>query len=135
MKLKGSLRSAVAWVPAVVWMGVIFYYSSLSEPMPVMKDKPYEELVNILSHMAEYAGLSFWFYFGRMNGKPFQANLSMRSLAYAVFASLLYAFSDEIHQIFVPRRMFAVVDLMMDAVGSFIAVLMIWLFKRGCLEV
>lgn len=111
-------------------MGVIFYYSSLSEPMPAVKDKPYEKMVNTLSHMSEYAGLAFWFYFGWTRGRPFRIKPTPRFLVYAATMAVAYGVTDEVHQIYVPGRTFQWLDLIVDTVGSGFAVLGIGVWGR-----
>lgn len=128
--MKRFIRRAVYWVPAVVWMGVIFYFSSLSKPVPGVEDTSYETQLNRLFHLAEYAFLTFWFYFGWVKGRVFQSNVGHKQVFYSALMSFVYALVDEAHQVFVPGRMFEVVDLFLDAGGAGFAVLCLWLLNR-----
>jgi VanZ family protein len=104
-----TLTDYVKLVPAIVIAVLIFYFSSLSNPLPPGPPGPPSLIdVNIILHVCEFAGLSFFVaygYFGKFNVK------------YAVFLTVVYAILDEIHQYFVPSRYFDIFDVFIDIIG------------------
>ena len=53
-----------------------------------------------------------------------------RIILYTILFCLIYAISDEIHQIFIPGRAFQVLDITIDTIGSIIAILLMELIKK-----
>ena len=66
-------------------------------------------------HFAAYAGLAALTV--RATGGGLR-DVSMRAVLAAILISSLYGVSDEYHQAFVPGRMFDVLDMLADAIGS-----------------
>jgi VanZ family protein len=99
------------WGPVGFYCALIFALSSISAipalPMHV-GDKP--------AHGALYAGLGFLVTraLAGVAGRPVKA----RAVLGAMVFSALYGLSDEIHQLFVPRRMFDLRDLAADVAGG-----------------
>lgn len=95
----------VFWIPTLFWMGVIFYFSS--RPRVSVSEK---YLINFLFfktlHIIEYAVLYFLLF------RSFK-----KRFFYAFLFSLLYAATDEIHQMFVPTREGKIRDVLIDAIG------------------
>lgn len=52
-----------------------------------------------------------------------------RSILFSLIAAILYGLSDEIHQRYVPGRVFDVLDILADSLGALLFVLGYWLFK------
>ena len=108
------------WGPAVLWMIIIFTLSS--RPSVKVSD---EGALNFLFfkslHVIEYAVLYLFNYralkntFVRDHQKWFMA---------AFIITMLYAASDELHQLFVPTREGTVRDVIIDSIGASL----IWLF-------
>ena len=95
----------------LIWMGVIFFFSSLPQPQGSM-EWSFELLLRKLAHFFEYFTLCFLFYWsGIQRVKPRQA------LIIALVGSLVYAISDEFHQSFVPGRHATLMDVSIDAFG------------------
>ncbi len=113
------------WIPVVVWMGVIFWFShqsgeeSLAQSGVVLqvlealglskehlRQPEFIFVVRKLAHFTEY------FILGLL--------LSRVDLSFFWAAILIlgYAVSDEIHQIFVPERGFAIMDIGIDFLGG-----------------
>lgn len=100
-------------IPAIIFAGIIFYFSSLSDPYPVEPPGPprileLEVSINDILHICEYALLSFLIAFG-FSGK-------VRSV-YLILVTILYAILDEVHQYFVPIRYFNFYDIFLDSIG------------------
>ena len=96
------------FLPIVLFMGIIFYYSS----------QPYPPVVNLehgasYEHILEYLILSFLLYRGFINSK-------YKNIAFilAILIAIVYGVSDEMHQYFVPGRNFDFIDMSLDALGA-----------------
>ena len=55
----------------------------------------------------------------------------MRVCVYAWIIASLYGVVDEIHQYFVPGRVFSVADMVLNASGALVGVGIVWLMLRG----
>lgn len=82
--------------------------------------------VRKLAHFSEFAILGGLMY---INVKDFNIkNLMLLS----IFLSLLYAISDEVHQIFVPGRAAMITDVLIDLCGIVIGVVIAHLISKRC---
>ncbi len=97
----GSL--ARLWLPVVAWAALIFAFSSVPDLGTGLGG--WDLLLRKLAHTAEYAVLGALLL--RATGRSW--------IAFAL--GLLYAISDELHQVFVPGRMGSPVDVAIDAIG------------------
>jgi VanZ family protein len=111
------------WVPAVLWMGVIFFLSTLPESATpgrgIIPDK--------VCHGVEYFILAFLILFALQR-------TSRASFFTAFWIALgwvaLYGLSDEIHQLYVATRNFDVSDLLADVGGMVLLFLILWLLQK-----
>lgn len=125
------------YLPSVVWMGIIFYLSH----QPANKSAETSlELVNIVlniipvtpdyeiifhtmirksAHFIAYAILGILVYF---------AYRGRYAVLFTLSICLLFAISDEIHQLFIPGRSGEVRDVLIDLSGAVFGVL---IFKLG----
>ncbi len=103
------------WIPVAVWMAVIFILSAQPK-LPSAPSPFWDDLMKKGSHMLEYAVLSalVWFALGR------------RTPLLAWGLAVAYAISDEYHQYFVPGRQADPMDVLFDALGAALAVLLLW---------
>ena len=113
-------RLAVAWLPAIVWMGLIFYLSA--QPRPLAKT-PSPALAYV-AHFGEYAALAFLLFWAQLSRGSWKGNLRL-GLALSFVASILFAASDEYHQSFVAGRDASWLDFATDAVGAAFALAVI----------
>lgn len=126
------LKRFVHWVPAAVWMGAIFYFSSLPDPIPGVEPSPWKEMLGRTAHFLEYAGLAFWLAFGMAEGKISELDLSPGRMILLISLAMAYALSDEVHQIFVPGRGFQVLDVFIDTAGAGVSMGVVgWWIGRG----
>ncbi|ADQ08061.1 VanZ family protein [Caldicellulosiruptor hydrothermalis 108] len=130
----------IRWALVFVWMAVIFYFSAQEGAVSHQKSfsiaifaekliefitgkdlinsnnrKNFEFLIRKIAHVTEYFILSMLFYkaFYEYNKNP------KKSFILTATFSILYAISDEIHQVFVSDRGPSPVDVMIDSVGIF----------------
>jgi len=120
-RLKRSLR----WVPAIIWMGVIFYLShqtgdELGGMLPLFqKFIPGMESFN-WGHLAAYFILALTYYWALL-----PSLFGLRGKLASVVLCVLYGITDEFHQRFVEGRYPDMQDLLNDTIGAAIAMLLI----------
>src|SRR3989338_4518983 len=120
MKLK---QFFIRWWPVLVWCGLIFIVSA----MPINKSQEFSWLDFIFkktAHVTEYAIL-FWLVFRAASdrGRLYSKKIFVWSFVFSV----LYAFSDEWHQTFVPGREGTLRDVGFDTLG----ILFSWIRVNG----
>jgi VanZ family protein len=105
------------WLPPILWMGVIFFFSSL----PTIKTSRFywpDFLLKKTAHFVEYFILSL-FYFRAFLG----SKISFKKSAFlAILISFFYAVSDEYHQSFTPGREPRLRDVVIDTFGASFAI-------------
>ncbi len=107
------MKKIIRFIPAIIWMGVIFYFSSQStSSVPVSRD--FQFLFFKSLHLIEYGILGILLYYALSN------------LPITLIIAYIYALSDEIHQSFIPGRGSKFTDTLFDLVGI---ILGIFLFK------
>ena len=100
------------WLPVLVYAGLIFYFSSLPTiPQPILEIIP----ETFILHMIEYAILSILLFRALINSN----NVLRNNVALlAITIATLYGITDEIHQLFVPGRVFSHFDIIANFIGS-----------------
>lgn len=139
----------LTFIPALIWMFIIFGFSkesggessslSLTVTQKIvdiidfndnMSEEEYEHMVSVLhnpvrkaAHMSEYAILAFLIYV------PLLINVRFKKISGYFLATmsvcLIYAITDETHQLFVPGRDGRITDVIIDTIGSMIATLIL----------
>ena len=124
MGIKKLIQAFPYWVPTVLWMGVIYYLSSLPDDITpgrhVMPDK--------ILHAAEYFILAYLILFALQRTTSLKFLSSFRIV---VISGALYALSDEIHQLYVATRNCDYADLIADICGIVILFFLLWLLRRA----
>lgn len=131
MKIKLRL-----WLPVILWAVIIFFFSANPDPYKYLpeawrslvplrevSDSSLAEWIGQVMHFVEYAVLAFLVARAVHKTKPEYPKITLLVLILA----MVYALSDEIHQLFVPGRAFQVVDLMIDLLGSIAGV---YIYKK-----
>ena len=77
-------------------------------------------IIRKLAHFTEYAVLTTLGYWGWVKGI---GRSPQQSLQIALFVSILFAMTDEVHQRFVPGRTSLVTDVLIDCLGASLAAL------------
>ncbi len=114
------------WFPALLWAAMIFWFSH-QPTLPGPKDYWVNFAVKKPLHVLEF-GIFAWLLFrgrlstsslgvGQFLGNQISRGSISQSLRFAAIVAMLYAASDEIHQIFVPGREATVRDFLFDVVG------------------
>lgn len=151
---KAGKWSNIAGILAVIWMCVIFAFSAQTkeESSAVSEGLSYrminttgllfhlhideeqlrqiagaiEHFVRKGAHMTEFAILAVLLYLWTSR---WQAAYLRRACA-AAFATMLYACSDEFHQLFVPGRAGRVSDVLIDSAGAVLGLALFVLIER-----
>jgi VanZ family protein len=112
------------WAAAFLWMGLIFFMSSMSD----FRLRPKNVLVPKLAHVVEYAVLTVLLIRALIGERI----APRRAVVIAGLIALGYAASDEFHQSFVPNRHPSGLDIGIDAVGIGIVAFAVvsWLRRR-----
>lgn len=145
MSSKKKAYVIISWILVVVCMGIIFSLSSQNgEESSDLSGSFVIDLLNLfgisidegflrtMAHCLEFMGLSVLMF----NAICSTWNFKLTPVL-AFFGTVMYAVSDEIHQIFVPGRAFQISDILVDSTGALIGVaisfiiLKIILFIRG----
>jgi VanZ family protein len=108
--MRRASRNLLAWLPAVLWAGVIFALSA----------QPGSRLPSgwsVEGHLGVYAvlGVLVWLALGGRSA-------GLRGIVLAVVIASLYGITDEFHQSFVPQRTPDVRDWLTDTLGAAVAV-------------
>ncbi len=113
-------RLAVAWLPAIIWMALIFYLSAQSWPL----GKTPSPALSYVAHFCEYAVLAFLLFWAQLSRGSWNGNLRT-GLALSFALSVLFAATDEYHQSFVSGRTASWLDFATDAGGAAFALAVI----------
>lgn len=133
------------YAPLILWIGVIFYFSTRNASMsntsrfirPILEflfpNTPestliiYHTYIRKFAHFAEYAGLAF--FAARAFWDSSQRFLQKYWYFVAFFIVLLIASIDELNQSFDPTRTGSIYDVMIDAFGGFVMILLLLIFR------
>lgn len=141
-------------IPVVIWMIFIFYMSGktgqessgqsgkislfITNLLEKVRQDPAQEMQNLqdilelvirkAAHMTEYAILFLLSYLAMVKISMSQSRFYNRSIA--VLISLLYACSDEMHQLLVPGRSGRMIDVGIDMAGVLIVLICMILSKN-----
>ena len=124
-----------------LWMGIIFYLSNQPDLKSGFESQT-DFILRKMAHITEYGILTFlaWRAFADGEETKFpkenlvsKKNLlgngvskSVRFLIYAIIFSVLYAVTDEYHQLFVHGRVGSPIDVMIDSAGIAISGIIIY---------
>ncbi|MEI7750414.1 MAG: VanZ family protein [Candidatus Moraniibacteriota bacterium] len=113
----------------ILWMAVIFTFSAM--PGAVSGSAmPFNQLLERKgAHIFEYLVL-FLLAFNAFRLSYSRERSGFQTML-AGTLSLLYAFSDETHQLFVPGREGKISDVGIDAIGIVIGLLIVWIIVKG----
>lgn len=103
------------YLPVLLWMGFIFYLSSIPGLNTGVESVALEIVFRKLAHLGEYAVLGF-LVLRLLKLARNTPNKTAWALSLAIVAA--FAASDEIHQFFVSQRAGRVWDVLIDAAGG-----------------
>ena len=113
-------------LPLFIWAAFIFWLSSLTaflhiETPIIGADK--------LAHMFVFF-VFCWFSHRALFFQNAFSVLKKWSLVYAFLLTCLYGYFDEVHQLYVPGRTYDIFDLLADAIGALLFVLLFTILDR-----
>ncbi|MDZ7611938.1 MAG: VanZ family protein [Candidatus Moranbacteria bacterium] len=120
MSFKSIKIFLIYYLPPIIWMGIIFYLSSIAG-LKTGAIIPVEIVLRKAAHLFEYIFLSFLFwriFYWRWKLSAFKSGVLAFSL------TVIYAASDEIHQSFVENRAGRATDVAVDATGGLLGVIL-----------
>jgi VanZ family protein len=106
------------------WMALIFILSAQPGLLEI-DDEASEKIFYKSGHIIAYAILA-WLWWRALAPRR-QVAWSILSVAFSL--TVLYGISDEIHQLFVPSRYGRLADVLFDASGALLAVLLLRRFR------
>lgn len=134
-------RKILSWVLVVLWMALIFYLShqpaiesnrlstGITEKIVVMVEKVapdikfnmgrFNHIIRKSAHFFAYLVLGILM----INGLSSSDIYGFKGIGLAILICILYAISDEVHQLFVPGRGGQVSDVILDSVGTIVGIL------------
>ncbi len=113
------------WLPFILYAGLIFYISN--GPLPELPAPLYFNHVDLIAHALEYALFAWLAYKAFVFIKPLQQHI----LFVTLLISVLYGFSDELHQYYVPGRQMDVWDFLFDSLGAVVVMIIFKIRHRG----
>ena len=108
------------WFPVIIYAGIIFYLSSLSQ---IPSSGITISNMDKLEHAVEY------FILALLLLRALKHSLVKRPFLMSIIIASLYGITDEIHQLFVPGRFFAVSDMLANTFGASL-ILLYFLIKH-----
>lgn len=149
METSRQWRKCLAWLPAILIAGMIFWFSSQSadestktsdlvgrtllwvlETAGIVEENPeeYQVLLEKLSwpirkcaHITEFALL----YTALLFALSVQGVRGQKQIYAALGMTVLYACTDEFHQLFVPGRAGLMTDVIIDSIGALVMTLVL----------
>jgi VanZ family protein len=114
------------WLPVLLWASLIFYLSSipgLSSGLPVY----YDVFLRKLAHAGIFGVLNLLIFRALKFGHNYNFK---KALIWSLILAVLYAFSDEAHQYFVPEREATLFDVGVDSLGAIFSGLLLIFFRK-----
>ncbi|MDV2886388.1 VanZ family protein [Alkalihalophilus pseudofirmus] len=142
-----SMKQVISWLSVLLWMSLIYYLShqpaaestELSTGVMQVLIASFEAIFLFINLETE------WFHFLIRKGAHFTAyfilgilliNALRKSKAVdtsamiALLLSVLYAISDEVHQLFIPGRSGEVRDVLIDSAGAAVGISLYYLLAK-----
>lgn len=129
------------WLPVIAWMGIIFYLShqpassssELSTGLTMLITNTFQSMfsfidINIssihivvrkLAHFGAYLILAYLV----MRALTHYLVLNLKMIGIALFICVVYAISDEVHQLFIDGRSGEVRDVLIDSIGAIVGII------------
>ncbi len=107
------------WGPVVLQMCIIFYFSSQPAGSVVVEEFPFS---TSLGHLGGYFILGLLLYRAFNSG---HFAWSRKSALISLVAGIIYAMSDEFHQLFVAGRQASLSDVVLDTIGLLLFIIML----------
>ena len=142
MTNKRKIALIIFLVLTIIWMGLVFYLSAENADASSKTSQAFlDQLIamfNIKTRASLEGTIRTWAHFVLyLSGGLVSSGFFMfwllehkRKFLYCSAFGVLYAVSDEIHQIFVPGRAFEVKDIVVDCAGFLLGVMVVGVMRR-----
>ena len=111
--IQHDLPKFIYWLPAILYMLLIFGLSCYPAPEPIRKIPIIYDIK--LVHIVEYGVLSLLYAFALLN----TTSLNYKQIFWtSVLLTVAYGITDELHQCFVPQRTCKLSDVLGDLLGA-----------------
>lgn len=114
-------KSIGLWLPVLVWIGVIFWGSSIGS-VPKAGGVAIDAIVHRTAHVIEFAVLGWLL----LRAVAADRTITRREMAITLIGVTLYGVSDELHQRFTPGRSSELSAVLFDVAGGLIGV---WAYR------
>ena len=112
-------------LPVALWMVVIFVTSSIpADDFPHVEFWGWAKLIHLI-----YYGVLCLLVHRAISNQIRYPLLARHSYLFGVFFAVLYGVSDEIHQLSTPGRHGQYTDVLIDAVGAFLFIGIVWAYR------
>ena len=119
------MRIFKTWLPSFLWMGLIFILSSRSR-VSLTANSSVDFVIFKSLHMLEY-GILFILNYRALKKTLFVKTVNFLAIAFLI--TVIYAFFDEIHQLFTPTREGRLRDVFFDGMGAVVVGGLLWKLK------
>ncbi len=110
-----NFKALILWLTAVVWMGLIFYLSSIPSFPVDLTDEGYD-ITSSIVHVVIYFVLA-WLFIAALRSSGVRAG---RAFFGGFLLAIVYGATDEWHQSFVIGREAHLSDWLLDVAGAYI---------------
>ena len=138
-----KLQKFLAWLALLVWMGVIFYFSHQSGDTSMqLSDGILDSFKSLFQNFLDYHTLSYivrkiahfteYFILGLLIYhlvKQYRV-ISKTEIIWMILFCVIYAMSDEFHQVFIGGRSPKFFDVIIDSLGSSLSILILQLLQK-----
>ncbi len=114
------------WLPIIVWLVVIFLFSSLPDLKSNLPSL-FDFILRKAAHIFEYAVLGFLLFRAFHLG---QSHPAKKTFVFSFLLSALYAASDEWHQTFILNRSGEIKDIFIDSFGALLSLSVFYFIKK-----
>jgi VanZ family protein len=123
VKARDVGRPLFAWVPVIVWAGLIFVFSATPD-LRFLPDDSLDFVLRKIGHMGVFGilGLLLWHALARTTDRH-------HAWAWALASTVAYAVTDELHQSVVAGRNPSAMDVVIDGIGAVVAISTVWLIR------
>jgi VanZ family protein len=143
-----SMKQVISWLSVLLWMSLIFYLShqpaaestELSAGVMQLLLASFEVMIPFIQinidslHFLIRKGAHFTAYFILgillIHALRTSGTAGMKAALMALLLSVLYAVTDEIHQLFIPGRSGEVRDVLIDSVGAAVGIGFYLLYRK-----
>lgn len=143
-----EIKNTIPWLLVVLWMGLIFFFSHQPANQSSELSSGISQIIlNIIEKVAPNMAINMgsFHHFIRKNAHLFvylvlgflvsnalgsSGAKGRKKIVIGMTICLIYAVSDEVHQLFIPGRAGQVMDVLIDSAGAFIGVISQYMIRR-----